>query len=109
MVKSYSSYNSKNLEDEKNAALEFAKKRNQNHIENIRKSSDFLEKEEKKALDKKKLDEEKNEELKRVLLIPDSVIQDNIKVAQENNKKFANILDQTTLTNELLDSLFEKN
>jgi hypothetical protein len=50
----------------------------------------------------------KEAELKKVLSIPDSVIQENIRKAEENNKKFAQNFNQNSSINELLDSIFKK-
>lgn len=109
MIKQFSSYNIQKSSgiSEQDAALEFAKKRNKEHLEKLKKSPEFIESEKIKKTKEKELEDEQYKELKRVLLIPDSVIKENIKKAEENNLKFANSFNQNSDINDLLDSLFE--
>ena len=106
MIKSFSSYSPR---DKNNEQLEaFAKRRNQEHLENLKKSSSYIDKEKLKELEIKKQEKLREENLKKIAAIPDSVIQDNIKKAEENNKKFAKTLNTNSSLEEILDSIFEK-
>lgn len=107
MSKNFSAYNSNNPLSEKDAALEFARKRNQIHLENLRKSEDFQEKEALKKEEQEKIKEAEMQELKRVLAIPDKVIQENLKKAEENNKKFSASFDQNSSIDDLISSILE--
>ena len=108
MIKSFSSYGPRDKNNEQLEALEFAKRRNQEHLENLKKSSSYIDKEKLKELEIKKQEKLREENLKKIAAIPDSVIQDNIKKAEENNKKFAQTLNTNSSLEEILDSIFEK-
>ena len=96
MIKSFSSYGPRDKNNEQNEALNFAKKRNEEYLAKLKKSESFLAKEK---------EVKKQEEAK---FITDEQLQKNIKIAEENNKKFSHVLTTNSSLEEILDSLFEK-
>ena len=98
MIKSFSSYGPRDKNNEQNEALNFAKKRNEEYLAKLKKSESFLAKEK----------EAKKQEEAKLNPITDEQLQKNIKIAEENNKKFSHVLTTNSSLEEILDSLFEK-
>ena len=106
--KNFNSYRSIDLEKEKAQAFAFAKRLHEEQVQQIKNSETYKEslKEKQKQIDlDKKYEEEKKKRLEQIKNISNEEIQKSVKIAEEQNKKFKNVLTKDSSVDDIFDTL----
>jgi len=97
-----------NLQKEKEEALAFARKLQNQHIENLKNSNSFKdaikESQKQKELDKK-FEEQKKQYFERIKNLSNKEIQKSVEIAKAQNEKFKNKFNQDSSMDDLFDTL----
>lgn len=109
MTNKFSSYNINDSLSEKQQILEFARKRNAEHLKKLKESPEYIEKEKQKESERQKLKLAETEKFKAIMSITDEDLKENIKMANENNKKFGQCFNQYSNLSNIFDTIFESN
>lgn len=109
MTNKFSSYNINDSLSEKQQILEFARKRNAEHLKKLKESPEYIEKERQKEEERQKLALAESEKFKELLSITDEDLKENVKMADENNKKFGKFFNQYSNLTNIFNTIFELN
>ena len=97
-----------NLQKEKEEALAFARKLQNQHIENLKNSNSYKEAikeaQKQKELDKK-FEEQKKQYFERIKNLSNKEIQKSVEIAKAQNEKFKNKFNQDSSIDDLFDTL----